>query len=387
MAKYDFTSLPNRRTNNSIKWQNVQKHPEQLPLWVADMDFIALPEITQSIHDYADYAVYGYAYIKETLVEAVRNWEKTQHGYAFSKESLIFVEGVVPALGLAIQAFTQKNEAVLINTPAYPPFARTIKLNQRKVVENSLTEKNGEFVIDFEQLEKDIVENSVKLYILCNPHNPGGRVWRKDELLKIGEICQKHQVLLVSDEIHQDLTLFGNVHQSFNTLSADFKEFTIILSSATKTFNIAGVKCSFAIIENPELRDQYLEQRLANNQHEISTLGMLATEAALTHGHEWLQELKEVLEKNVTYILDELTEKTKIKVMKPQGTYLIWLDFSAYELSDEALQEKLLNDSQLILNSGSSFGLEGAGHARLNVAAPFTVIEEATKRLVKTFAF
>ena len=385
MTKYDFTTLPNRLEHNSVKWQEVKENSQKLPLWVADMDFLALPEIQQSIHDYANYGVYGYAYIEEGLIKSVQNWEKNQHHYSFDKEALVFVEGVVPAIGLAIQAFTKENDAVLINTPVYPPFARTIKLNQRKLVENSLIEENGEFLIDFEQLEKEIIENSVKIYLLCNPHNPGGRVWTKEELVKIGEICQKHDVLVVSDEIHQDLTLFGHQHHTFNTVAKDFKDFSVILSSATKTFNIAGVKCAYAIIENEALREKYLQRRLMNNQHEISSLGLLTTQVALDKGEQWLSELKEVLEKNIEHIYSELSQKTKIKVMKPQGTYLIWLDFSAYQLTDKDLDDKLSEEAQVILNKGISFGKAGKAHARLNAAAPFSLITEATQRLVKTF--
>lgn len=359
MTKYDFTTIPNRLDHNSVKWQEIKKNPHKLPLWVADMDFLALPEIKQSIHDYADYGVYGYAYVEEDLIKSIQNWEKNQHQYDFSKEALILVEGVVPGIGLAIQALTKENDAVLINTPVYPPFARTVKLNNRKLIENKLIEKSGEFLIDFEVFEKEIVENSVKLYILCNPHNPGGRVWTKEELIKLGQICKKHNVIVVSDEIHQDLTLFGHQHQTFNTLSEDFKDFSVVLSSATKSFNIAGVKCAYAIIENQDLREKYLQRRLANNQQEISTLGMLATKVAYENGSEWLNELKNVLEKNITYIESELHQKTKIKVIKPQGTYLIWLDFSEYQLEDKVLDEKLAEEAAVILNKGISFGKAG----------------------------
>lgn len=286
MTKYDFTTIPNRLDHNSVKWQEIKENPHKLPLWVADMDFLALPEIKQSIHDYADYGVYVYAYVEEDLIKSIQNWEKNQHQYDFSKEALILVEGVVPGIGLAIQALTKENDAVLINTPVYPPFARTVKLNNRKLIENKLMEKNWEFLIDFEVFEKEIVENSVKLYILCNPHNPGGRVWTKEELIKLGQICKKHNVIVVSDEIHQDLTLFGHQHQTFNTLSEDFKDFSVVLSSATKSFNIAGVKCAYAIIENQDLREKHLQRRLANNQQEISTLGMLATKVAYENGSE-----------------------------------------------------------------------------------------------------
>ena len=385
MGKYDFTTLPNRFGHHTYKWKEAETDRQVLPAWIADMDFEVLPEIRQTVHAYAEQLVYGYTYASDGLIEAVQNWEEKHHGYRFEKDALVFIEGVVPAISTAIQAFTKEGEAVLINTPVYPPFARSIKLNNRRLITNSLVENDGLFEIDFDQLEKDFVEENVKLYVLCNPHNPGGRVWEKEVLEKIGQLCQKHGVLLVSDEIHQDLALFGNKHQSFNTVNEDFKEFSLILSSATKTFNIAGTKNSYAIIENPKLRLAFQKRQLANNQHEISGLGYIATEAAYRHGKPWLTELKQVFEKHIYYVVDELHEKTKIRVMKPQGTYLLWLDFSAYPYSDDELHAKIHDQAKLILNRGTDFGKEGNLHARLNVAAPFTLIEEITKRLVETF--
>src|SRR5699024_9495292 len=219
--------------------------------------------------------------------------------------------------------------------------------------------RNGHFEIDFEQLEKDIEDNEVKLYIFCSPHNPGGRVWSKEELQKIGDLCAKHGVILISDEIHQDLALFGNTHHSFNTVDERFKDFAIILSSATKTFNIAGTKNSFAIIQNPQLRNAFKRVQLANNQHEVPTLGMITTETAFTYGKPWLEELKSVIEENITYVVDYLGENTNIKVMKPEGTYLIWLDFSAYGIQQPQLNEKLQKEARVVLNDGEHFGEEG----------------------------
>ena len=386
MGKYDFTNLPNRFGHHTYKWKEAETDRKVLPAWIADMDFEVLPEIRQTVHDYAEQLVYGYTYASDGLIEAVQNWEENQHGYTFDKEALVFIEGVVPAISIAIQAYTKEGEAVLINTPVYPPFARSIKLNNRKLITNSLLVKNGLFEIDFEQLEKDLVENAVKLYLLCNPHNPGGRVWEKEVLEKIGQLCQKHGVLLVSDEIHQDLALFGNKHQSFNTVNEDFKEFSLILSSATKTFNIAGTKNSYAIIENPKLRLAFQKRQLANNQHEISGLGYLATEAAYRYGEDWLTELKEVIENHINYVVDLFGKKTKIKVMKPQGTYLVWLDFSAYGLSEEDLQRLLKEEAKVILNRGLDFGEEGALHARLNVAMPTSILEEVCQRIIATFS-
>ena len=386
MGKYDFTTLPNRFGHYTYKWKEAETDREVLPAWIADMDFEVLPEIRQTVHSYAEQLVYGYTYASDGLIEAVQNWEEKQHGYRFEKDALVFIEGVVPAISTAIQAFTKEGEAVLINTPVYPPFARSIKLNNRRLITNSLVEKDGLFEIDFVQLEKDLVENEVKLYILCNPHNPGGRVWENEVLEKIGKLCQKHGVLLVSDEIHQDLALFGNKHQSFNTVNEDFKEFSLILSSATKTFNIAGTKNSYAIIENPKLRLAFQKRQLANNQHEISGLGYLATETAYRYGEDWLTELKELIEKHINYVVDVFGKESKIKVMKPQGTYLIWLDFSAYDISDEELKSLLRDEAKVILNRGLDFGEEGALHARLNVAMPTSVLEEVCQRILTTFA-
>ena len=386
MGKYDFTTLPNRFGHHTYKWKEAETDREVLPAWIADMDFEVLPEIRQTVHDYAEQLVYGYTYASDELIEAVQNWEEKQHGYRFDKDALVFIEGVVPAISTAIQAFTKEGEAVLINTPVYPPFARSIKLNNRRLITNSLVEKDGLFEIDFDQLEKDFVEEDVKLYVLCNPHNPGGRVWEKEVLEKIGQLCQKHGVLLVSDEIHQDLALFGHKHQSFNTVNEAFKEFSLILSSATKTFNIAGTKNSYAIIENPKLRVAFQKRQLANNQHEISGLGYLATETAYRYGEDWLTELKELIEKHINYVVDVFGKETKIKVMKPQGTYLIWLDFSAYDISDEELRKVLRDEAKVILNRGLDFGEEGALHARLNVAMPTSILEEVCQRIISTFS-
>lgn len=383
MSKYNFQTAPNRLSHHTYKWKETETDPQLLPAWIADMDFEVMPEVKNAIHDYAEQLVYGYTYASDELLQAVLDWEKSEHQYSFDKEDIVFVEGVVPAISLAIQAFTKEGDAVLINSPVYPPFARSVRLNNRKLVSNSLKEENGLFQIDFEQLEKEIVENNVKLYLLCNPHNPGGRVWEKEVLERIGRLCQKHHVILVSDEIHQDLILFGHEHLSFNTVSSDFKEFTIILSSATKTFNIAGTKNSYAVIENPSLRAQFKHQQLVNNHHEVSSLGYIATETAYRYGKPWLVALKAVLEENIQFAVEYFAkEAPRLKVMKPQGTYLIWLDFSAYGLTDDELFALLHDQAKVILNRGSDYGKEGELHARLNIATPKPLVEEICKRIV-----
>lgn len=308
-------------------------------------------------------------------------WEKNQHGYEIEPDDITLIEGVVPALSVSIQAFTQEGDAILINTPLYPPFTRSIQLNKRKVVTSPLVEQDGRYTIDFEQMEQDMIDNDVKLYAFCSPHNPGGRVWTKEELSRVADLCRKHHVILVSDEIHQDLVLFGHQHHSINTVG-DYSDFAVILTSATKTFNIAGTKNAFAIIENPILKKQFRDRQLANNQHEISTLGLIATETALTYGQPWLEELKQVLEENITYLIDYFAEHAPgIKVMKPEGSYLVWLDFSAYDLSHDALQQRLRDQAKVILNDGTSFGIEGKNHARFNVAAPIDHVKLAAQRI------
>ena len=385
MTKYDFTTLPNRLTHHTYKWKETETDPEIIPAWIADMDFNVIPEVREAVIGYADQMVYGYTYVSDSLYQSILDWEKEEHGYSFDKEAVVFIEGVVPAISTAIQAFTKEGDAVLISTPVYPPFARSVRLNNRQLIENSLVKVNGHFEIDFEQLERDIVENDVKLYVFCSPHNPGGRVWTKEELTKVADLCQKHGVLLVSDEIHQDLALYGNKHISMNTISDAYKDFTLVLSSATKTFNIAGTKNSFTIIENEDLRKAFKQKQLANNQHEIPTIGLITTQAALTYGQPWLEELKTVFETNIDLLTKELSEKTNIKVMKPEGTYLVWLDFSAYDQDHNELGRLLKEEAKVVLNDGITFGSEGEKHFRFNVATPTTVVAEGVKRLVSVF--
>ena len=385
MTEFDFMTRIDRSKTNAIKTKAQEDEQDLIPLWIADMDFVAFPELQETAHSYADQQIYGYTYAAHTLFDAIQYWEEKQHHYTFDKEAIILVEGVVPAIGLAIQSFTQKNDGILINSPAYPPFARTIELNERKLFRSPLIEKEGLYFFDFVEMEDLFKSGQIKLYILCSPHNPGGRVWTKDELFKIGKLCQKYHVLLIADEIHQDLIWDGTEQHSFNTLSPEFKNFAIIISSATKTFNLAGTKCAFAIIENLDLRKKYLHQRLVNNQHEINSLGLMMTETAFRYGAPWLSALKAQIQINLSYLMAELTHKTAIKIMKPQGTYLVWLDFSSYDLTDNQLHQILIKDAKVMLNKGSSFGVEGELHARLNLASPYETIKTGVDRLVNTF--
>ncbi|MGT2783807.1 MalY/PatB family protein [Streptococcus merionis] len=382
---YDFTKRPNRLNTHSVKWKEVEQDPNLLPMWIADMDFYIAPEIKQAMASYIASDDYGYAYEPDSLYQSVIDWEARRYGNAVHSDDILFVSGVVPSLSIALQALTSKNDAVLINTPYYGPIPRTIQLLERQLVKNNLVKNDGRYQIDFEQLEQDIINHDVKLYVLCNPHNPSGRVWTRAELQRLGELCLKHDVLIVIDEIHRDLTLYDHKHTSFNTVDERFKDISITLASATKTFNIAGTKNSYALIPNANLRQKFTKQRMANNQHEVSTLGMIATEAAFTHGEAWLTELKTTLEKNIDYLVRTLESQTKIKVMKPEASYLVWLDFSAYGFDEETLIRKCREEAALLLSAGTSFGQAGKQHARINIAMPFDMIKEACQRLTQVF--
>lgn len=382
---YDFVALPNRLGQGSVKWRASEDNPDLLQLWVADMDFEPFPALRQAIISHGQGAIFGYSYPKQELFDAIMSWEKTQHRYQISQDSLVLVSGVVPAIAIAIQALTKQGDAVLINSPVYPPFANMVRLNNRRLRRQPLELVNGQFQMDMEAFEQEFISEDIKLYLLCNPHNPGGRAWSKEELKQIGDICLKHNVLVISDEIHQDLTLFGHQHHSFNTVDKTFADISLVLSSATKTFNLAGTKNSFAIIENPKLRQAFIKQQERNHQQEIPTIGYLTTQVAYESGSQWLDALKKVLEENILFLCEYLEQHTQIKVMKPQATYLVWLDFSAYGLSQAELMNRLTSTAKVVLNNGQAFGPQGKGFARINVATPKATLIEACQRIAQAF--
>lgn len=385
MTQFDFTTRPDRTGQLSLKWKASEADPDLLQMWVADMDFLPCPAVKEAVQAYAAEHVYGYAYLSQSLLQSIVDWEKDQHGVVVEPSDLVLIEGVVPAISVAVQALTKEGDSVLINTPVYGPFARTIKLNNRQLITQPLVERQGRFELDLEELEANILRHQVKLYLLCNPHNPGGRVWSREELEAIARLCRKHGVLLVSDEIHQDLTLFGHRHHSVLALEEEIREQVIVLSSATKTFNMAGLKASFVMIPNPELRKLFTRRQLINNHCDLATVGLLATEAAFLQGKPWLEELKQTLEENVRFAVAYLEEHTRIQVMKPEGTYLIWLDFSVYGIRHEEIQDRLIKDAKIVLNDGLGYGREGKYHARLNIATPLASVQEACRRIAKVF--
>lgn len=384
----EFDTVIPRKNTNSVKWDTPIKNYEKdslLPLWIADMDFPALPAVQTAFCEYVNQGIFGYATFPNELYESIINWQAKQHQYTLKKEEILFHSGVVPSIALAIQAFTKPNDAILIHDPVYPPFAAVIKANQRKLIRNQLTGSQT-FQIDFELFEKLIIEENVKLFILCNPHNPGGRVWKQEELYQIGLICQKHQVLVISDEIHQDLVFAPHVFTTYHNVDTTFKEHSIVLTSATKTFNLAGIKQSMVFIKNPDLRQRFKTVQKQLCQNEINTFGMIGTQAAYQHGEQWLRDLLAYIEENIQFTLNFLDQHLpNIYYMKPEATYLIWLDFSAYQLTNSQLNKKMIEEAGVVLNSGIPFGSRGDQHMRLNVACPRSILETALQRIAQVF--
>lgn len=387
MSQFDV--IHNRLNTNSVKWDSlVSTYGKEglLPFWVADMDFKASPAISKALNNYVSQGIYGYTIIPDSLYDAIITWQKTQHDYELTKAEILFSPGVVPSLVTIIQALTNPGDALLIHDPVYHPFTDVIQNTDRQLILSNLIEEDACFKMDFDDMEEKIIQHQVKLFILCNPHNPGGRVWSSEELRRLGELCQKHHVLVISDEIHQDLVFAPNTFTSFQTISPDFAEFSIIVTSATKTFNLAGIKNSMIFIKNPTLRAKVQALQAVSYQAEINTFGLIATEAAYNEGKEWLDELLVYLKNNIDFACDFLTQQLPlIKIMKPQGTYLIWLDFSAYQLSDEALMAKLIDGAGVVVNPGISFGLKGTQHIRFNVACSRELLTTGLQQMSQAF--
>lgn len=385
----DFEHVFNRRHTNSVKWDSIEKtYNEQdlLPLWVADMDFQANPPIVEALEKKMAARIFGYEMVSDALYQAIQIWQAKQHQYHVPKEAILFSSGVVPSIAIAVQAFTDPGDSIMIHDPVYPPFANVVKSNDRHLVRNQLMVNDNHFEIDFEAMEQQMITEKVRLFILCSPHNPGGRIWTADELQKIGALCSKHNILVVSDEIHQDLIFPDQQFSSYNVANADLKDHSVVLTSATKTFNLAGLKNSMVFIENKDLRKQFQKVINRNQQGEINTFGLVGTEAAYNNGAEWLQDLMVYLSENCQYTLDYFKVSIpQIAAMKPEGTYLMWLDFSAFGLSDQEISDRLIHKGKVVLNPGYTFGPSGTQHMRLNLACPKATLAEGLERIRKAF--
>ena len=386
--KYNFNERIDRSENHSAKWAEMEMkfgRNDLIPMWVADMDIKAAPEIVESMKKKVEQEIFGYVYRPDSYYKTVTEWLKKRFGYEISPSSLIHSPGVVPSMSILVKMLTKTTDKILIQTPVYPPFASAVKDNGKELVENPLIkDEKGYYTIDFEDLEKKLSLDEVKLFILCNPHNPVGRVWKKEELLKMGELCKKYNVRILADEIWRDLIMPGYKHTPMASLSKDIEDITITLFSPTKSFNLAGLQASFATFPRAEERkefDNILGQMDVKRNNPFS---LVAFETAYEKCEDWLEELIVHIDGNMQYVVDFIAEKLpEIKVVKPEGTYLMWLDFNGTKIPQDKIQEFLINESKVAMNDGGSFGSNGKGFARMNVACPRYMVEEAMERIEK----
>ena len=383
----NFDKIIDRRNTRCLKYDfAVERNmpADVLPLWVADMDFETSSYIEDAIIERAKHAIYGYSEVKTPYFDILKKWMQKHHDWDIQRKWLVKTPGVVFALAMAVKAYTEPGDAVLIQQPVYYPFSEVIKDNGRNVVSNTLyLGEDNRYHIDFEDFEQKIVDHKIKLFLLCNPHNPVGRVWTKEELTRLGDICVKHHVTVVSDEIHEDFVFKGK-HQVFANIKKEYEEITVTCTAPSKTFNIASLMISNILIPNPELKRKFKHQMDAAGISQLNVLGLVACEAAYEHGEEWYQEMKAYVKENIKFVKQYVEEQLPgVNMVEHEGTYLVWLDFRETGLSVEELDDKIINQAKLWLDSGKIFGSCGEGFQRINVACPRKVLEEAMERIKK----
>lgn len=386
----DFDTVIDRKGTRSLKYDFAVrrgKPKDVLPLWVADMDFQTSSYITDALEDMVKHGVFGYSESEEHYFGAVQNWMERHYNWHVKESWMTKTPGIVFALAMAVKAYTQENDAVLIQPPVYYPFKEVVEDNHRRLVNNTLVlDGDGTYTIDYEDFEKKIIEENVKLFILCNPHNPVGRVWTKEELERLGDICLKHGVFVVSDEIHADF-VFERKHTVFSEVKEAYRDISMICTSPSKTFNIAGLQISNIFISNPEKATAFRRQVAAAGYSQVGLPGLVACEAAYRHGDEWLEGVLAYIKANAEFTRAYLQEHLpRVKMTKLEGTYLVWLDFRNYGLTDKELDEKILNQAGLWLDSGAVFGKCGEGFQRINIACPRKTLHQALDRLIDVFA-
>lgn len=386
MKTYDFDTIIDRTNTTSIKHafkDELQVPHDSIPLWVADMDFRSPREVCEAVKAAGEFGVFGYSKGHEDYYQAVIQWMKKRHGWTPEKEWMICTPGVVCAISIAVQAFTEKGDSVMIMQPVYHPFKNAVIRNHRRLVENPLLiGEDGRFQIDFTQMEEQFRTQQVKLFVLCTPHNPGGRVWTREELEKIIDLCLRYNVLVVADEIHHDFTFPGHPHIEFAPLNKEMEQRSIICTAPSKTFNIAGLGLSNIFIPNKELREKFQEIMDCTGLDVVNLVSMEACKAAYTYGEDWLEQLLVYIKQNADYIQNFLKENLpQITMMPMDGTYLAWLDFSGLGLSQDQLNDFLLNKAKLWMNDGEIFGTGGTGHMRLNLGCPRSVLVQAMEQL------
>ncbi len=383
--KYNFDEIIDRNGTCSSKYDFIVengKPTDVLPMWVADMDFKTPQPVIDALSRAVTHGIYGYSDPMDGYYAALQNWYINRFNYRINKEWIVNTPGVVFALAAAVQAFTSEGDAIMIQRPVYHPFARIIRANQRKLVDNALIYKNGAYTIDFDDFENCIVKNQVKLFILCSPHNPVGRVWTENELVRMGQILKEHNVLVISDEIHADFVYPGHTHTVFAKANPDFADHIITCTAPSKTFNLAGLQISNILIQNESLRKDFQNVLNRIGYGGAGLMGITACQAAYEHGAEWLDSLIDYLKGNVDFVRHFLSNNLpQIHLVEPEGTYLLWLDFSSLGLSPDALEDLIVNHAKLWLDRGAMFGEAGEGFERFNIACPRSVIERAFSQL------
>ncbi len=385
MALYDFNAVIDRRNTNSLKWDFAAERgrpADVLPLWVADMDFPAPQPVLDALRKAVSYGIFGYSDVKGGYYDAVSAWFRNRFGWEPRREWLVKTPGVVYALAMAVRALTRPGDHVLVQPPVYYPFFSVIRDNDRKVVESELLYENGRYSIDFEDFERKIVENQVKLFLLCSPHNPVCRVWTPEELQQIGAICQKHNVYVVSDEIHCDFAFPGHPHTMFSQANPAMAEMSVICTSPSKSFNLAGLQVSNIWIPSETVRQTFLREMDRSGYSQLNTLGLVACQAAYECGGEWLEQCGAYLRGNLDFIRSFLAEYIpQIKLVEPDGTYFAWLDCSGLGLNKAELNDLVVNEARLWLDAGHIFGRNSAQFQRVVLACPRYTLEQAMTRL------
>ncbi|MDR1518091.1 MAG: pyridoxal phosphate-dependent aminotransferase [Dysgonamonadaceae bacterium] len=385
--KYNFDEIIDRSTTNTVKFGGLESsfgHKDLIPLWVADMDFKSPPCIAKALEERVRHGIFGYTRPGNAYYDSIVNWLKNRHQWAVEKDWITFVPGVVKGFTFVIDAFTEKGDGIIIQPPVYHPFRLATEALGRVVVNNQLVLDDGRYNIDFEDFEKSIKENNCKLFIFSNPHNPGGRVWTRDELARLSEICAKNKVLVVSDEIHSDLALYGNKHIPFASVSQEAADNSITLMAPSKTFNIAGIVSSFAVTSNEKIRARYLKFLEPRELNQGTIFAYTATVAAYEEGGEWLDQLLDYIQGNIDFVDNYLKKNIPtVKAMLPEASFLVWLDCRELKLPQAQLVKLFVDEAGLALNNGTMFGPGGEGFMRLNVGSPRSVLEKALENLKK----
>ncbi|MDR0760617.1 MAG: pyridoxal phosphate-dependent aminotransferase [Treponema sp.] len=386
--KYDFTTRITRKGTGSSKWEamyrkKVDVSPQTVPLSVADMEFPIQPEIVRGLKDFLDRSVLGYAVTTPAYLQPVINWMKRRHDWEVREEWMIQTPGVISALYNGVTAYTEKGDGVIIMPPVYYPFTTAVIENDRELVRVPLVQDGMAYTIDYPALEEKARKARNKLLIFCSPHNPVGRVWTREELLRVAEICLRNDVLVMSDEIHFDILLPGVTHTVYAALSEEAAQNSVVCTAPSKTFNLAGMQLSNIIVPNRELRDKLQAQVSKSAFHNPGVLGLKTCEIAYTQGEEWLDEVLQVIAVNYRLLKDFMAKNLPmIRVFPLEGTYLVWMDFRALALDYKALERFMIHDAELFLDEGALFGAEGRGFERINIACPSAVLEEALERLL-----